>query len=84
MTIGKIVSVTLPKVESKSYMLTVEIERNDFDKQYVYYFEGPRYDLTFVKREMVESHPELYKVGSICNVRYSRSDDGRYYTNIYF
>lgn len=84
MTIGKIVSVTLPKQDSKSYMFVVEIERTEADRQFCAYFEGNRFDTVFVPREKVELHPELYSVGSICNLRFSRSDDGRYWTNIFF
>lgn len=84
MTTGEIMSVTIPKTDSKYVIITVRIPRTESDSQYCFYFSGDRYDQVFVRREIYEAHPELYVVKSACQVRFSKSDDGRYFTNISF
>lgn len=84
MTTGEIMSVTIPKQDSKYVMCVVRIPRTEADAQFCFYFRGDRYDQVFVRREIYEAHPELYVTGSSCQVRFSKSDDGRYFTNISF
>lgn len=81
---GTIMSVTIPKQESKSAVVTVEIPRGEEDGKYCFYWDGPKYETAFVLRSSFENHPELYAVGSKCNVRYSKRDDGGWFLNIYF